>query len=60
METIMDLIHQAMFTTVKQGYDPREVDRFMEQLKDECRILEEKYRNLEQEVLQLRTAAEGK
>lgn len=60
MERIIDLVYQAMFTTTKNGYNPREVDSFLEQLKDECRNWNEKYNQLEQEVLRLREAAEGK
>ena len=49
-----DLIHQQMFRTTKRGYNPRQVDAFMEQLKDQCRELEENYRSLVEELDQLR------
>lgn len=59
MEPVIDHVYQAMFTTTKNGYNPREVDRFLEQLKDELRLWNERYRLLEQEVQTLRAQQEG-
>lgn len=37
----------------KKGYSPKEVDAFIEELKEKCRKCEEKYQELEQKFLML-------
>lgn len=54
METILDFLYQAMFTTTSKGYSPKEVDRFMEELKDECRAWNEKYLALQRELQEVK------
>lgn len=58
MEKLIDMVDQAMFTTTQKGYNPREVDRFVEQLKDACRALAEEYRCMQTELQQLRPGSE--
>lgn len=41
MERLTDFIDQAAFTMNRKGYNPREVDRFLEQMKDLCREWDE-------------------
>ena len=53
MESLLDFVYQAMFTVTKKGYSPKEVDAFIEELKEKCRKCEEKYQELEQKFMML-------
>lgn len=53
MESLLDFVYQAMFTVTKKGYSPKEVDAFIEELKEECRMWDEKYQKLEEQFQQL-------
>lgn len=53
MESLLDFVYQAMFTVTKKGYSPKEVDAFIEELKEECRMWDEKYQKLEEQFRQL-------
>lgn len=45
-DALLDFIYQANFTITKKGYSPKEVDLFIEELKDECRMWNAKYREV--------------
>lgn len=58
MESLLDFVYQAMFTVTKKGYSPKEVDAFIEELKEECRMWDEKYQKLEEQLHQLQEAVQ--
>lgn len=50
MEPLLDFLYQAMFSISPKGYSPKEVDMFIEELKDECRTWNQKYMDLQKEL----------
>lgn len=50
MEELIDMVDQVMFTTTQKGYNPREVDLFIEQLKYECQKLADEYQRMKLEL----------
>lgn len=54
MQPLLDFVYQAMFDTTKKGYSPKEVDAFIEKLKDECQVWNEKYKELQCQLQELK------
>lgn len=54
VEIVSDLLYQAMFTVTRNGYSPKEVDAFIEELKDECRIWNQNYLELQRELQEIK------
>lgn len=59
MEALLDFLYQAMFTITSKGYSPKEVDMFIEELKDECRAWNEKYLELQRELQEMKERCKG-
>lgn len=59
VEILSDLLYQAMFTVTKNGYSPKEVDAFIEELKDECRIWNRNYLELQRELQEIKEGTQN-
>lgn len=54
MESMMDRLYQTMFTIVPKGYSAKEVDMFIEEMKDECLRWNEKYMQVQIELWEMK------
>ena len=54
MDALLDFLYQAMFTIAPKGYSPKEVDMFIEELKDQCCVWSRKYTELQNELREMK------